>query len=81
MYFKPHFADLVIPAAESLSWWYEEINLSVLRGERKLAFRLKDSFRYQLHLFSVHDPNYTNVCLRISVKLRALLVRFQLISV
>ena len=68
----------LLPAAEPLSWWCEEINWSVHRGERKLAFRLKDSFRYQLYLFSVHDPNYTNVCFRISMKLKALLVHFQL---
>ena len=73
-------SPILLPAAEPLSWWCEEINRSVLSGERKLAFRLKDSFRYQLHLFSVHDPNYTNVFFRISVKLKALLVRFQLSS-
>jgi carbon starvation protein CstA len=38
-YFKSHFTDLVPAAAMSSSW------------ERKLAFRLEDSFRYQLHLF------------------------------
>ena len=53
----------------------------MLGGEKKLAFRLKDSFRYQLHLFSVHDPNNTNDCFRISVKFKALLVRFLLSNV
>lgn len=56
------------------------INWYVFRGETKLAFRLKDYFLYQLHPFSVHEPKYFNVCFRISVKLTALLIRFQLSS-